>query len=779
VSYKNNKHTIRRGGKFFRLFLLLTVLPNFLFAQFELHFANGSVLIDAANNAMHFEIDATVKNLGEEKIDSLTWVFWPNAYTDKSSALAIEFLEDQNGSLHFAKDQSLGTSALSWSFTDKNQEFEINQNKVKSEVFKIAVSLNSNQEKTIHFSFDGVLPDAKFNGFGVNAQGVFLSHWLPELAADQNYPVTNSRNRGSWIVPATYSFELQSNIPLHCFSNLKVVEKDAKQKWLFSNNSLSRDALIMLVKKSTTFEMNVDEAALSLHFSGDFPPFNQLASWQQIAGFLKSELNYVPLENPHFFFSQNKGLQSAGNLYLLSETTKQDELEAAIVEQIVHVIAREKLNINPEKHPWLVEGLANYYKHLYIQKYYPDKKLLGPFAETKIARLFDIDHYPIRYQNRMLYLYMNRQGLDQPLSDPSSAFPRANREAVIKGKSALFFSYVRNYTSERNFKRSMHYWLQQAPEESNPEDFLEAIRYYHNQNVDWVLGDLYGTNKKLDYKLKRTENCSSVYTATVKNKGDLLVPFPITGYKEGKPLLTEWFVGHPKKKTVQIHLEDYSEVKIDGQESMPEYTQKNNTVRTSGVFKQFQPLKLQFYTSFENPNKTQLFWLPSLKYNAYDQFLIGAQFYNTNLFRKPFEYKFSPEYSTGTGQLTGAASTRFNWTPHSSLFHLISFGVYAKYYHYAADLAYFRLSPTLTFNFKKSSPRSEWIRTLRLRTVSVDREEPQPGSDIIPTGEPANYQVLDLQYKAEKGSLLNPFIGIADVQFNTDFVKLSGEVKQR
>ena len=170
MSYKNNKHTIRRGGKFFRLFLLLTVLPNFLFAQFELHFANGSVLIDAANNAMHFEIDATVKNLGEEKIDSLTWVFWPNAYTDKSSALAIEFLEDQNGSLHFAKDQSLGTSALSWSFTDKNQEFEINQNKVKSEVFKIAVSLNSNQEKTIHFSFDGVLPDAKFNGFGVDAQ---------------------------------------------------------------------------------------------------------------------------------------------------------------------------------------------------------------------------------------------------------------------------------------------------------------------------------------------------------------------------------------------------------------------------------------------------------------------------------------------------------------------------------------------------------------------------------------------------------------------------------
>lgn len=777
---KNKRqNTIRRGGKLFRLFLFALILPFFGNAQFKLEFSKGLVSVDYANHAMNTEITASITNTGDFAVDSITWVYWPNAYKSKGTNLANEFLEDQSGKMRFADRNNLGEGLLLWRPSD-GENVAINESfSTNNEVFKMALKLAPGESKTVTFTAFLYLPNAMYNGYGFSENSIQLSHWLPEICADQNKPVTNSKNRESWTVPATYDFVLQSSSPVKCISNLEIKSDAAQTTWRIKSTMPTHDVALVLLKNASTVEMNVDVAVIKLYFSGDYPPFNQPTSWQRISAFLLAELDYVPLENPQFVFINKKGLQSAGNLYFLDATTNQEDLEGDIVEQIVSVITREKLSINPAKHPWLVAGLANYYKDLYFQKYYPDKKLFGPFAQTAVAKFFDIDHYPVRYQNRMLFLYMSRQGLDQPLSDATNNYSRANREAVIKGKSSMVFSYMRNYTGERNFKRSMKYWLQNASGENGPSDLVDALRYYHNKDMYWFLGDIYSTNKKLDYKLKKTENCSSVYTATVKNKGALNIPFPISGYKNGEPLLTEWIDGFAKKKTIQIHLEEYEKVKIDAQESLPEYTQKNNTVRTSGIFKNMQPLKLQFYTSFENPNKTQIFWLPSVKFNAYDKVLIGAQFYNTNLFRKPFEYKISPEYSTGTGSLTGSGSFRFNWIPNSSTFHLISFGVYAKYYHYAENLAYTRFSPTLTFNFKKSSPRSEWIRTLRLRTVAVDREEPFLAEDGAPVSGPSNYQVVDFQYKAEKGSLLNPIIALADVQFAQDFAKISGEFKQR
>ena len=516
-----------------------------------------------------------------------------------------------------------------------------------------------------------------------------------------------------------------------------------------------------------------------LHFGTDFPAFNQVSSWENVSTFLYQELGWTAPPELHIAFFGKGQLHSSGRLILLNPKFKQDEVEANLVEEIVDVLAREQLGINPAQHPWMVQGLANYYKHLYYERYYPNKKLLGPFSTTFAAKFFDLDHYPIKYQNRMLFLYMARQGLDQPLADDVNIYSRANREAVIKGKSSLIYAYARSYVGDKNFKRAMHRWLENPSTTGEPEDWIGHLNYYHNQDTDWLLGDLYSTSKPLDYSLKRTENCTYVYTATVKNKGKLNVPYAITGLKDTNQVLTQWFDGHEGKKTVQIHLEDYSTVKLDVEEAMPEIRQKNNTVKTSGLFRHSKPLRLQFYTSFDNPDRTQIFWLPSVKYNAYDQFLLGAQFYNSNLFKKPFEYRISPEFSTGTGTLTGTASFKFNWIPTATPFHLISFGIYGRYYHYDKNLAYFRLSPTLTFHFRKSHPRSLWINTLRLRTVSVDKEIPSNPDDITMQHSNPNYQIFDVRFKAEKGSKLTPFIGMFDMQFAEEFSKISIDAKQR
>ncbi len=743
-----------------------------------MHYQCDDLIIDTHNKLLTGKVAVNITNNGSTAIDTLTILHWANAYNQNKSHLAVEMLQDQNASLHFAYYEESGQTFIQFQSSEL-----LPKDRLLDEEQKLFINLKPGADTILIYTLAYQLPETRFNGYGFNDASIQLSHWLPRIAKidSSNIITYNSRNREAWFYPATYDLTLTFNDTASLVSNLQVSRTNQfGNRYNLTTETPEDDALIILLKHGSTLPVEEPGKEINIHFTGDYPAFNTLTSWGNITAFLNKELGWEPDDTMHIVaLEQKKGLQSAGNCLLVEKTEKQDDLEGEIIDEIVQVYAREVLGVNPAAHPFMVAGLGNYYKHLYFNRYYPNKMLLGPFSKTFVARFFDVDHYPISYQNRMLYLYMVRQGLDQPLSDPASEFPRFNREAVINGKSSLWYSYMRSYVGEKNFLRGMRRWAEIG--DGTPESLIAALRYYHNRDLSWLLNDVYTTAKKLDYKLVKTENCTSVYTATVKNKGSISTPYSITGYKDGKPVLTEWFDGHEGKKTVQIHLEDYDEVRLDAAEAMPEYRQKNNAVRTSGIFKNMKPLKLQFYTSFENPDRTQIFWLPSVKYNAYDQLLLGASFYNTNLFRKPFEYRIAPDYSTGTGKLTGLGSFRFNFTPDAGPFHLISFGLYGRYYHYAPDLAYTRLSPTLTLNFRKPYPRSEWIQSLRLRAVGVDRETPvsEPGAEDPPIEGPANYQIVDLRYRAEKGSLLTPFILNFDAQFAEDFVKFSVDIKQR
>ncbi len=781
---KDSKNIIwQAGGSIIRLFLFVIALFSFdAKAQISVHYSSTNLSLNTATKELSGTVSVALTNQGDSVYSNIKLLYWPLAYQQMGTKLAAELLENQNARLRFSKAEDCGKTQLSVKIIRPDQTSQpLN---ITEELTVIQETLKPGQTLNLRFELVAILPNAVFNGYGVSTSTLRLSHWLPRISAANNTQndAFNSSNREAWFYPATYDLQLSLSEGVNICTNLKLVPtpKSAKPFYHLRSTQPQTDALIFLFANGTRFPIQNDSTTVLLFFSGDFPAFNTNSTVSKTKAFLKRELGMNLPDSLKIVFVENKGgLQSAGNCIVLEKNSTQENVEGDLVAELVEVYARDQLHVNPVAHPFLVEGLGNYYKHLYFNVHYPNKMLLGPLANTFAARFLDVDHYPISYQNRMLYLYMVRQGLDQPLSDAAPNYSRFNREAVIRGKSALWFSYLRSYVGEKNWLRGMRRWAQTS--DGSPESLIAAMQYYHNQDVGWFLGDLYATSKKVDYALKKTDRCTSVYTATIKNKGNLDVPFSTTGYQGQKTVLTEWHEGFTGKKTIQIHYEDYSEVKIDAANAMPETRQRNNTARTKGIFKTLPPPALQFYTSFENPKTSQLFWLPSVKYNAYDQLLIGAQFTNANLFKKSFEWKLAPDFSTGTGTITGMGSLRFNLTPYNGPFHLISFGLYGKYYHYAPELGYMRLSPTVNFHFRKAEPRSEWINTLRMRAILVNRESSTATDAVqLPIVEgPLNYRILDLRYHVEKGALLNPFIGFADVQVADDFVKLSLEVKQR
>lgn len=473
----------------------------------------------------------------------------------------------------------------------------------------------------------------------------------------------------------------------------------------------------------------------------------------------------------------------APGVLVIEYNTNPVNIELDILEAYIEQIHFNQLKVNMYNDPWLIDGFAHYHRYNYQSRYYPEAKLFGSYANSLAARFLDVDELSPSYLHHWLYLFMARQGLDQPLSDSAIGYAPFNRQAIVKGKASLLIGTLRGYAGERSFVRGMQRIneLSTSPDFTlTPQTFTSSIQYYSNSNLDWFLGDVYSTNGSIDYSLLDLDQCSYIVTARVENRGEVAIPYPTVGYdRNGEPVMEEWHEGHLGIDTVQLHLEDYSAVTIDPNQQLPDLNGRNQRRQPDGIFQQFEPLRLGLYTGLDQPNKTQIYWMPSAKFNAYDGILAGVSFYNKTIMPKRWEYKIGPEYSTRTGQLTGSASLRY-YRPYSTgWLHALEIGVYGRYFHYDEGLGYARISPGVNFHFRKNHPRSTVQQTLKVRGVGVNRELREADRELDKHVTNANYWITDVKYIREQQHILHPSLFIADFQLSDRFAKLGLTYRQR
>lgn len=523
-------------------------------------------------------------------------------------------------------------------------------------------------------------------------------------------------------------------------------------------------------------------------FEDDFPPIGYQTVIPRVTQYLKGFFNYEwPNDEINILILKDKGnLRSSGNTIIIEWESNEEALELNLIEEIVRHYFSSELKVDEYRYPWLVEGFAHYHRYDYQSINFPESKLFGEYANTYVARFMDVDELRPTYLHHWLYLFMARQGLDQPLSTPALEYAPFNREAVMRGKASLWISMMRGYVGDRNYRRGL--WratgydnADQALPPLTPEKLVEYIDYYQNRDISWALGELYTTSKTVDYQLKDIDQCNYIVVARVENRGELAVPYPTSGVtSDGEVALEQWHDGHfGTIDTLVIFLEDYASVTVDADQQTPDINGQNQRRTPSGWFQRFEPLRLQLYTGLDQTDKTQIFWMPSLKYNAYDGVLAGVNFYNRTLMPKRWEYKIGPEYSSNTGQLTGHASLRYYRPFSSGLLHALEVGVYGRYFHYDENLSYARLSPGVNFHFRKSHPRSTLQHTIKVRSVGVTREL-RPEDQALPSNiTNAEYWITDFRYLREEQNILHPSLLQLDIQVGARFSKLSASYRQR
>lgn len=755
--------------------LLLLLAPTALIAQFQYE-VHATVVQDLSS------IEGIVRISGvnpfSRNLDTLYLQYWPAAY-QKNSSLNKELIENQYVDLHFEKS----TAA---------QLFWVDQQEKGHPIALVADNLGlildapiSPQDSfAITLSFRYHLPDAAHHGFGKSAHEIRLTNWFPRIAQVDStgfHHIPNNYFRLNHLQEneISGSIEVANNIQCSCGgATQSQPDLDVNRTTYKFQTRNSND--IAIICGSKTYEIHAtNKIPATLVLNNQLPPkFDWQKSVAQVLTFWE---NYTgtpwPTPIKIALLDEPGKMESTPELLILKYPKKADAFEIALIKQLAHTYLEHQKEMSSWATPWFVIGFSEFMASHYAQNEKPELGFLGPLGNTWIAKFLKLQQYPYDYEKQLFYHYMARLGVDQPMEGPASQFNKANYLAVLQGKSAMAFRYLEDYVGEKHFKRGVQRWFSKTSNHQTAiTDFVAAQQYYHNKPLDWWMQTLVPTFGKIDYAITQISKCSYTFGVRVKNKGDVQTPFSITGYKNGAPLITLWYDGFEGKQLLPFHLEDYDYVAIDHRQRMPEINARNNFRRTHGLWRSKRPLQLQLIGSVEDPLRTQIFWVPNIDFNAYDQVLMGVSFHNITPVPKKFEYQLIPEYSTGTGKLMGYGGLQYRITPEKGPFHLVYFGLFARYNHYAENLTFTRLSPSIGAYIRKPHPRDENIHKLRLRAVMLDRETPAFNENQTENAfdlSRASYAIVDFKYTWEHVNILRPFTLEADLQTAELFTRLS------
>ncbi|MBA3971900.1 MAG: hypothetical protein H0X46_07110, partial [Bacteroidetes bacterium] len=312
---------------------------------------------------------------------------------------------------------------------------------------------------------------------------------------------------------------------------------------------------------------------------------------------------------------------------------------------------------------------------------------------------------------------------DQPIEFPSEDYTPINYGGVMYSKTAIVFDYLMAYLGEEAMTKAMQtYFDEWHFKHPMPEDLRNSLERSTGKNLSWLFDGLIKSTKKLDYKITFAHhNPDGSWDIGIKNTGNVNGPILIQGIKNGKLVGEVIYDGFFGKQALNFPASEIDYFKIDVREDMPEINRNNNKIKTHGLFKKTEPLKLQFLGSLDNPDKTQLFWTPIPAWNNYNKWMFGVALYNSIIPQKKFEFELMPLFSYSTKDIAGYAHVAYNIYP-QKVFQRVTLGITTTRYAYSNDpfdLNFNKIAPELNIRLKKSSLRSPYNFDIRYRNITL------------------------------------------------------------
>jgi hypothetical protein len=838
---------MHKPGKIFHLLLLfIMVIATQSNAQ---HYFQQRV-----NYNIHVELDDKIHSLkGEETItyinnsletlSELYFHLWPNAYRNDETNLANQLSKKGSNRFPVAKESDFGyITGISFRTEGKPIDWEMLEDTNDICILHLKKPLAPSDTIILSTNFRVQVPSAQLSRLGHDGEAYYISQWYPKPAVFDK----NGWNYFSYLEQGEFYSEfgtfdvyitLPKNYVVAATGNLK--EGDPELKWL--------DSLAAATGKLSSFPIDMsyplsDTANKTLHYHAenvhDFAWFadkryhvlkdeftlpvsgNKITTWAMFTNaeaslwlkaneYAKDAITYFSKwigDYPYSQFTCADVNEANGDgmeypmLTAIGTYGSAFDVEATIQHEVGHSWFYGVLASNERRYPWMDEGMTQFLETRYTYTKY------GNDSAKQMERTYMFGgRSNISYNHRKLeylkYWHGARANTDQHPSLNAEDYSTINYSADVYRKTALSFDYLKSYLGDSMFDLCMHnYFDQWKFKHPYPEDVRKVFESTCGKKLDWFFNDLIQSTKKIDYKVCSAKGSGDSYSVKVCNTGDVVSPVSLSGIKDGKLQNTQWYDGFKGKQSFSFQCQDCDIIKIDGGERIPEPRRRNNTIKTSGIFKKMEKLQVRVPVAEEDPNRTQLYFAPLIGWNNYNKWMFGGTVHNLTTIEKRFEYVVAPLYSPATQSLAGGGRIQYNYYLNSSFINKITFGVGVSTYAYrhyseyidttkqdfSEDMAFRKISSSVTLSFldRKKNPDEYNFVTFRHVYVEYELEDStllsNPGDSInvynlskstwpansyffiYNFGNQVKYNPYD--FKLTIGQTLN--LGIASLEFN-------------
>ena len=712
--------------------------------------------------------------------DTLEYIYlndWMNAFSGSTTPLARRFFEDYQRDFHFAGEDKRGGTTINSVTTHNFDALSWERPETHPDLIRIFPEepLAPGDTLLINLNYSSKIPSEEFTRYGYGRNKYQLRYWFltPGIYRD-GWQVYSHKNMEDLFSPPLditidFSFPLKY-AAISPYEVEKAFPKDSTRTIRFTGrNRLETE--VYLTSKIDFEDFGIDDMHVLTNIEGDnISPVLKSTLVSRISSFLEDRLG----EYPHNKIITSRQDYAANPVYGLNQLPKfirpfpdgfSYDLEQ--LKTLTENYLENTLLLNPRKDAWIYDGIQLYLMMEYVDKYYPDLKMIGSLSDFFGIRWFHASELDFNDQYSFMYLLMARQNLDQPLSTPQDSLVKFNKNIANPYKAAVGFKYLDAFLGEKIVEESLREFYQDYKlKPVTSEDFEAVLKKNSSKNIDWFFEDFVGTNEKIDFTISRLRKEEDSLLVTIKNRTENRMPVQIYGLNDNEVVFQKWVEDISEEKTVAIPMKRVETVALNYEGIVPEVNQRNNFRTVDGFMN--KPLQLRLFKDIEDPRFTQLFIMPQFQYNLYDGVALGAQIYNSAILARNFEFVIAPLYGFNSQTFVGGAGVAHQIFLDDDDLYAINYGISGSRFSYGYDLLYQRFTPFLTLSFRNSYLRNSRKQFLNVRNVNVYRDQHPDFPLEVP-----NYSVFNINYVYSNPGLVRHLSGKVDFQLAEKFSKSS------
>lgn len=747
------------------------------------------VKLDTARHELVVQQEFVLINHSPKTLNEVYLHNWANAYSGKLTVLNKIKLQDRKGALHFSeRNERGGTGNLIF----KNAENDSIPYQIQEREFiKMKLPGFWRRGEKIRFQVEYVVkvPIDAFTRYGRSEGGNYLLKYF------FLQPATVNEN-GHWVLQHYKDFEGLTAYPSYYELDFDYPENYQMTSdlewngvsWTAENMEHFRVYLTRNELEKHSFLLKESGVNVDFGFSYDSiekPIIDSILPHQ--LRFLEDHLGQLPSNQLFISYKTKKEQEYFGVddldawLFEIKLFTEEEKNALKLFQILSYEYVDRLFSVNKIEDHWLKNGLQFYLIMKYVDEFYPGLRLVGHLPDKiklfgiKPLNFFHAAKLQMNDRYKLLYLYLARQNYDQAINTPLDELSNMNQIAMSGFKTGLTFYYIDRYLENGTFYELIKNFSEKNRGRLVSQlDFRNYLVEHSPKDLTWFFDDYIDKKDKINFKLAGTEETEKDLKIKIKNQTGFSGPFQVVAYKSGIPVEEKWYVSNEKKSEVSFPKGDYDKIELNPGYLFPEFNDRDNYMRTKGLFKNGKKLQFKLYSDIENPEYTQIFMNPQIRWNNYDKFLIGMRFHNQSLLTRPFKWNITPKISTGTGKIAGSGGIQNTFMPRKSIFRSITLGGSAKFEHYDRDLTYLKWSAYINTSFKKD-PRETLSHGFIFSYDNLDKEVPE---FEIQTDED-KYGLWNLTYYYSKPDYINESYGSVTLQTTQTFQKVMGEIYYR